>query len=169
MSSMPRSVLLLLLLQSSCLLVCVCCWQCLQFIHLPRFLLAHHTDTVLGVLCLSSTPRSLHLLLHSQSRCLLVWLFHDFILQSKQMPIVLRFSHGRASCLIGTWFFSALHSCSKGKDSACCSSCFAFCSLVFSIFLFCDAALCFGFVRCRSFLRSFAAFSLDQFIEMTWC
>ena len=63
LSSMPRSVLLLLLLQSCCLLVGVGCWQCLQFINLPRLLLAHIQDSVIGVLCLSSMHRSVLLLL----------------------------------------------------------------------------------------------------------
>ena len=43
---MLRSVLLLLLLQSCWLLVGVCCWQCLQFIHLHHFLLAHNSAVV---------------------------------------------------------------------------------------------------------------------------
>ena len=72
--SMHLSVLLLLLLlhhQCCCLLVGVGCWCCLQFIHLPHFL-AHISDPVIGVLCLSSMPRSVLLLLQPQSCSLLV-------------------------------------------------------------------------------------------------
>ena len=62
LSSMSRSVLLLLLLQCYCLLVGVGCWQCLQFIHFPRFLFAHLSDPVIGVLCLFLKLRSVLLL-----------------------------------------------------------------------------------------------------------
>ena len=50
LSSMPRSVLLLLLLQTCCLLVyfSVGCWQCLQFIHFPRFLFYSHLQGCSG-------------------------------------------------------------------------------------------------------------------------
>ena len=74
LSSMHRSVLLLLLLQCRCLLVCVVCWQCLQFIHLPNFLLAHIPDAVIGVLCLSSMPHSVLLIPLFQSFCLFCYL-----------------------------------------------------------------------------------------------
>ena len=73
LSSMHRSVLLLLLLQRRALVVGVCCWQCRTVFQQPHVLIAQVADTVFGVLCLSSMPRSVLLLLLLQTCCLLVY------------------------------------------------------------------------------------------------
>ena len=60
----------------------------------------------------------------SASIILPAWFFAiTFPFNQKLMLLVLRLSPVKSRCLIGTWFFSALHSCSKGSDFACCSIC----------------------------------------------
>ena len=83
-SSMLRSMHVLLCRQFHFLVVEVGCWQCLQFIHLPHFLLARFSDSLIGVLCFASLHRSVLVLHRCQSHFLLVeigcWCFQQFIL-----------------------------------------------------------------------------------------
>ena len=54
--------------------ICWCCLLAISAIHPSSTLFfAHLSDSAIEVLCLSSMPRSVLLLLHRQSRCLLVW------------------------------------------------------------------------------------------------